>query len=253
MRIDVREDREHASCATRIDELDAGERTLADRARDDHGMGDLGDIGIGRVGRGAGDLLVCIDPVDRAADAGLHLDPPATRLSARAMTRRASSTLNALSGRGSAFASASFAASANVSGVAGLPTSAVSTAGSRQGLVPTPPSATRASLIVPPWTSSATAADASANAYDARSRTLTYRDFAATGVVGISIAVTSSPGWITDSTFGWSSGTVWNSTSLTVRSPARDLRWTTASSAASAPHISDGCAALLSRDVPPPA
>jgi len=52
------------------------------------------------------------------------------------------------------------------------PAIAVSTRGARQGLVPTPPSATRAWRMRPPSMSSATAAETTANSNDARSRTL---------------------------------------------------------------------------------
>ena len=44
--------------------------------------------------------------------------------------------------------------------------------GTRQGLVPTPPRATRACRMRPPSISSATAADTTANSKEARSRTL---------------------------------------------------------------------------------
>ena len=66
---------------------------------------------------------------------------------------------------------ADLAAASNTSARAGFPTSSRSASSLRQGLVATPPSATRAVLIVPA-TSSTTAADASANANAARSRTL---------------------------------------------------------------------------------
>jgi hypothetical protein len=53
-----------------------------------------------------------------------------------------------------------------------LPISDRSASRARHGLVASPPSAIRASRIVPPRRSSATAAEASANENDARSRTL---------------------------------------------------------------------------------
>src|SRR5437660_32561 len=63
------------------------------------------------------------------------------------------------------------APAASVSGVAGARRSACSAARARQGIVATPPRATRASRITPPVISSATAAEQSANSYEARSRT----------------------------------------------------------------------------------
>src|SRR5262249_26284182 len=126
--------------------------------------------GLGGVGRLAGDLGPRVDAIDRRADRGLH-DAP--RASARTIVRRTSSILNALSSCGCAPSIAIAAARWNTSRLTGWPISARSASLARHGLVATPPSASRASWMVWPWRSSAAAADASANANDARSRTLT--------------------------------------------------------------------------------
>ena len=87
-------------------------------------------------------------------------------------TLRASGTLNALSRSGCAASSSASAAAANVSGVAGAPVSTASARPARQGTWATPPSATRASRIVSPSSSTAAATEKTAKENDARSRTL---------------------------------------------------------------------------------
>ena len=114
---------------------------------------------------------------------------------------------------------ASAAAAPKASRVSGWPASAPSTSGQRQGLVPTPPRATRARLILPASSSRATAAEASANANDARSRALTYDERAENGVRGTLTNVMISPASSTLSTSGWAPGRVWRSASGIWRSP----------------------------------
>src|ERR1700734_3112477 len=84
--------------------------------------------------------------------------------------RLASSILNLFSVCGFACRNAASAAWRKVSSVADLPVSAVSASDERHGLVPTPPSEMRARVILPLAIVSTTAADASANSYEARSR-----------------------------------------------------------------------------------
>src|SRR5262245_41285174 len=84
--------------------------------------------------------------------------------------RLASSILNVFSLCGVAARSAASAASRKVLSVAGLPVRAPSASVERHGLVPTPPSAMRAYVMLSLAIVSTTAADARANSYDARSR-----------------------------------------------------------------------------------
>src|SRR5262249_61550863 len=84
--------------------------------------------------------------------------------------RLASSILNLFSLCGFAARSAASAAWRKELSFAGLPASAASASEERQGLVPTPPSAMRARVMLPLAIVSTTAADARANSYDARSR-----------------------------------------------------------------------------------
>src|SRR5262249_8300393 len=88
--------------------------------------------------------------------------------------RFASSTLNPFSLCRLASRNAASAAWRKFASLAGLPVSAASPSGERHGLVPPPPSAMRACEILPFAIESNTAADASANSYDARSRSLRY-------------------------------------------------------------------------------
>src|SRR5262249_5492416 len=84
--------------------------------------------------------------------------------------RLASSILNLFSLCGFASRRAASPAWRKIASVAGLPVSAASASGERQGFVPTPPSAMRARETLPLAIVSTTAADARANSYDARSR-----------------------------------------------------------------------------------
>src|SRR5262249_32748239 len=84
--------------------------------------------------------------------------------------RLASSILNPFSLWAFALRSAASAVWRKFASFAGLPASAASASGERHGFVPTPPRAIRAREMLPPETVSTTAADASANSYDARSR-----------------------------------------------------------------------------------
>src|SRR5262249_55337359 len=91
-----------------------------------------------------------------------------------ARQRLASSILNPFSLCGRASRIAASAAFRKLALLAGGPASAVSAAGDRQGLVAAPPRAMRARASSPPASVITTAADASANSYDARSRSFRY-------------------------------------------------------------------------------
>src|SRR6266567_1991511 len=120
----------------------------------------------------ASDLLGTIDAVQRCAYGSYgetqHWSSSSMRSSSvRTRMLRASWTLNALSRSGRASA-----AWRNVSSVASAPRSVTSACVARHGKCATPPKAMRASRTMPSATSSAAATETSANAYDARSRTL---------------------------------------------------------------------------------
>ena len=83
-----------------------------------------------------------------------------------------SGTLKAFWPVGVACASSASAAAPNEAAVAGRPRSAASARVTRQGFAATPPRAKRTSVRMPSCTTSTAATDTSANAYDARSRTL---------------------------------------------------------------------------------
>src|SRR5882724_13563095 len=88
--------------------------------------------------------------------------------------RLANSILNLFSLCGLALRSAASAAWRKLALFAGLPASSASASGERHGFVPAPPRAMRARVILPLAIVSTTAADASANSYDARSRSFKY-------------------------------------------------------------------------------
>src|SRR5262249_11259508 len=146
---------------------------LGDRREDEDGVRDARDRHVGGVARRAHHLGLAVDAVDGIA-AELHA-APRVLASARTMVRRASSTLNWLCRRGLAPASPAWAAWEKPGSVGAFPTRCFSASTARQGLVPTPPSASRAPRIFPPSMRSAAAAATSAKAYDARSRILKYR------------------------------------------------------------------------------
>src|SRR5207237_860034 len=153
--------------------FDGGDRAARDRAPDDDAVRDVRDLDLGRVFRLAGDFESPVHAIDRASDERLVHDAPVSSRSARTKVRCASSTLNALSLRVRAPSTAAAPARRNTSIDGRFPTSSASAPELRQGLVATPPSATRAARTTPPCTSRQTAAEARANAYEARSRTLT--------------------------------------------------------------------------------
>src|SRR5262249_32672095 len=125
---------------------------------------------LGRELRRARGLRRAVHPVDRLAY-NTHC-APASWLSTATTVRCASSILNSLPLRPTAGANSAAAARRNVSAVAGAPRGTSSAASARHGFGATPPSASRTSATVPSSTLSAAATDTSANAYDARSRTL---------------------------------------------------------------------------------
>src|SRR6266705_1591201 len=107
----------------------------------------------------ASDLLGTIDAVQRCAYGSYG-----------ETQHWSSSSMRSSSGRASA--SSASAAWRNVSSVASAPRSVTSAFVARHGKCATPPKAMRASRTMPSATSSAAATETSANAYDARSRTL---------------------------------------------------------------------------------
>ena len=122
---------------------------------------------------------------------------------------------------------------------------------SRQGLCATPPSARRASVIVSPSISSAAATDTSANAYDVAVADLQVRVVlgeALRGQIDRRDDLVRPAGCV--SRCGVSPGRRWNSANGIVRSPSGPVTRTTASSAASATHMSDGWVAMQCSLVP---
>jgi hypothetical protein len=166
------------------------------------------------------------------------------------MTLRASGTLNALPASGRAWASSASAAARKLPAVAGVPRSDASASVARQGLCATPPSASRTSWTTPSATWSAAATETSANAYDARSRTLRYRDLAANASGGRSTAVISSPCPSTVSRWGASPGSRCSPVSGILRSPSGPRMWTTVSSATIATAMSEGWVATHACEAP---
>src|SRR6185437_8568815 len=167
----VGEDPGHPASALGLCDIDRGDPAAGYLGADDLGVGQVRRRDLAAVSRCAGDLSRALDPGHILADESAHhASPSVSVLSARTMARCVSSTLNAFIGRGMASASSWRAASAKLAALAGLPSSAVSARRARQGLVATPPSASRTSATVPSWIRTAAATDTSANSYDSRSR-----------------------------------------------------------------------------------
>src|SRR5262245_36788271 len=133
--------------------------------------------------------------------------------------RLASSILNVFSLCGVAARSAASAALRKALSFAGLPVSAPSASADRQGLVPTPPSAMRAYVMLPLAIVSTTAADARANSYDARSRSFRYTCLLEAIGGGSVTCVIRSPGRSTVSRCGVLLGSRWKSPNATAREP----------------------------------
>src|SRR4051812_5401802 len=101
-----------------------------------------GCVMLGRVGRGAGDLLAAVDPAHGLSDVRRgHARAPAVA-TARTMTRCMSSILYSLWPYPLAPCVASAAAWRSGAGSSVAPIRAASTWGTRHGFVPTPPRAT---------------------------------------------------------------------------------------------------------------
>ena len=166
-----RDDRQHARLALGRTGIDLDEAPPRHAARDQDRVGRAGHLHLVRITRLPGHLRAAVYPHQGLSDA-LHA-PSAERVSARIMVRFASSTLKALSRRGRASRNATSAARRNVSARGVAPTSMRYASRERHGLVPTPPSAMRATRILPFATSSAVPQEASAKAYEMRSRTFT--------------------------------------------------------------------------------
>src|SRR3954463_2507347 len=95
----------------------------------------------------------------------------------------------------------------------------------RHGLGPTPPSPIRPRDNLPPSRVVTTAADASANSYDARSRSFRYTDLFSGAGAGSVTEVIKSPGSITFSLSGVFPGTTKNSPIGTLRVPFAPWIW----------------------------
>src|SRR6266699_4874301 len=130
------------------------------------------------ISRSASNFLWAIDTVKGLAQDPLlygayHRFPSCVRSSSvRTRMLRASGTLNSLPRKGCASASSASAARRKTSSVAAAPRKTDSAFVARHGTWATPPKAMRASRTLPSATSIAAAPETSANAYDARSRTL---------------------------------------------------------------------------------
>src|SRR5581483_8226767 len=161
-RVLVREHAHHAGHALRLARIDRGDAARRDRAGHHHGVRRVRDLLFVGVAGGAGDLRAPVLAVDGCAD---HAAPP-TAPSARAIALRARSVLKPFSRSGFAAAISASAAARYAARDAGFPISAASARFARHGTGAIPPTATRASRIVPPRTSSAAAADTRANSYD---------------------------------------------------------------------------------------
>ena len=160
------------------------------------------------------------------------------------ITRRARGILNLLPPRAMAGASSASAARAKASGVGAFPSRTASAAVARHGLCATPPSATRTSRI-------GAVLHVAAPRRPTPGRTRSWPDRAPCGSrgqpsadAGRSIGVISSPGCRFVSRSGVSPGSRWKSLTGSVRVAAGPARFTVASSAASATHMSEGCVAM---------
>src|SRR5690348_10453080 len=223
---------------------------LGDRARDDDGMHDVRDRILGCVARRARHFQTAIDAIERRTNAvGATFPFPVpchavTSVNARTSVRLARRTLNALSRCGFAFASAASAAIRKTCSLGCFPISACSASAERQGFAAMPPSPTRASRIVPPCTSTATAAEARANAKLARSRTLRYSERRAAGRGGRSMNVIRSPGCRVVSRSGCEPGRTCSDANGMSRSPSAPRMATVAHNAMSATARSPGYVAM---------
>src|SRR5262249_6610098 len=157
--------------------VDTQDVAFGDRRTDDASMGQAGHVELGGIFGGAGDLRNAVDAGSGGADVGWHgclyvifllgWDcgvPRAACESAPTMARRARSILNVLCPKPLASCRTRSAAWANAASPAGRPRSAASACAFRQGLCATPPSAKRASRMVPPSSSRPTATETSAKA-----------------------------------------------------------------------------------------
>src|SRR2546421_11734396 len=155
-RVSVRQDSNHAGRPFCRRTVDGGDAPVRDRAAHDGAMRLPRHIELGCVSGTARDLLSAVDAADGLSDG--HARPPAV-WTARTMARCMSSILKSLCPRPCAPCAASAAARRRAAASRLPPARAVSTWGTRQGLVPTPPRATRAWRMRPPSISAATAAE----------------------------------------------------------------------------------------------
>src|SRR5256886_4912897 len=188
-RVAVRHDGDDTGRSFRCRTVDGCNAAIGDRTPHDGAVRQTWYVELGSVRGAARDLLAAVDAADWLSDnCGGHARAPAVS-TARTRTRCMSSILKLLCPRPCAPSAASPAAGRSTAGSRLAPASAASTRGTRHGLVPTPPRATRACRMRPPSISSATAADTTANSNEARSRTLRQWVRRATGLARSVMAV----------------------------------------------------------------
>ena len=152
--------------------VDADDSTGTDSTGNRHAVGDAFDSVLRAIGRGAAYLQLAVDSRNRLSDdRGAHVvlfsrcvhASVVTTRSARTRQSCTSLSLKALSCSGRAPRTAAEAAAWKVFSPTGCPSSSFSASRDRQGLVATPPSATRAERMRPSLTRTTTAADDRAN------------------------------------------------------------------------------------------
>src|SRR5438105_4456144 len=155
-RVAMRQHGNDAGCAFCSGGVDGSDAAFRHRAAHDRAMRVSGHIELGGIGGAPGDLLSSIHAADGLPDeSGCHARAPAVS-TARTMARCMSSILKSLCPRPCAPCAASAAARRSAAGSRLAPAKAASTPGTRHGLVPTPPRATRAWRMRAPSISSAT-------------------------------------------------------------------------------------------------
>src|SRR5882762_3721810 len=196
--------------------VDSPNFSLGNRAADRHRVHHAREVMVGRVHRLAAHLQRAIDAWLLFTDDRYHR---VASFSACTRQRLASSTLKPFWLWGRASRSAASAALRKARSPTRWPASTSSASVDLQGFVPTPPRAMRARAILPPSTLITTAADARANSYEARSRSLRYSD-RLPGIGGGRVTcVIRSPGSSSVSRWGVLPGSRWKSAIGMLRSP----------------------------------
>src|SRR5260370_101045 len=156
-------------------DVDRRDTTPTNRGADDEPVERLAGLPmLVGIGRASGHLERAVDAAHCLSNDRHHACSACcvASVSVRTSARLASSILKSLCPRPIAPASAASAAARNCAVVAGCPISAACASAERHGLGATPPSATRALVIVPPCVSITSATETSANSEEARSPTL---------------------------------------------------------------------------------